>query len=293
MPFSNQGFAATRSPRAATRLLSLALTVTFGLAVRSSVRAAGTDTTPTASPKPAAESLHVTIVADGQTKEVTAPLSTVGELLAAQNIHLSKLDRCSLSQKALLSDGATLTITRIRSEDTVEHTAIPFPVKQSYSSTMTIGDKTVKLAGVKGDRAVKYHTTYKDDVPTSHYKLSESVTAPKPQLEVIGTRGMTLASRGYFGGRRIIEMVATGYGPGGNGRWGAHTSSGLKPGFGVVAVDPRFIPLGTRLYIDGYGYAVAGDTGGAIKGNRIDLGRDTNEEAAAEGRKKVRVLVLN
>ena len=104
---------------------------------------------------------------------------------------------------------------------------------------------------------------------------------------------MTLASRGFFAGRRIVEMVATGYGPGENGRWGAQTASGLKPGFGVVAVDPRFIPLGTRIYIEGYGYAVAGDTGGAIKGNRIDLGFDNYSTAQAVGRKKVRVLILN
>mgnify|MGYP001256816026 CR=1 FL=1 len=52
------------------------------------------------------------------------------------------------------------------------------------------------------------------------------------------------------------------------------TATGLKAGFGVVAVDPKVIPLGTKLYITGYGSAVAGDTGGAIKGETIDLGFD-------------------
>ncbi len=50
------------------------------------------------------------------------------------------------------------------------------------------------------------------------------------------------------------------------------TAIGMKAGYGVVAVDPKIIPLGSKLYIPGYGLAVAGDTGGKVKGNRIDLG---------------------
>jgi 3D (Asp-Asp-Asp) domain-containing protein len=53
------------------------------------------------------------------------------------------------------------------------------------------------------------------------------------------------------------------------------TATGMKQGFGVVAVDPKVIPLRSRLYIPGYGTAIAGDTGGLIKGSRIDLGYDS------------------
>ena len=101
-----------------------------------------------------------------------------------------------------------------------------------------------------------------------------------------------LASRGSLAGARVMTMRATGYGPGDNGGWGNTTATGMRPGFGIVAVDPRFIRLGTRLYIEHYGYAIAGDTGGAIKGNRIDLGYNTHYEAQAVGRRNVRVLIL-
>ena len=62
---------------------------------------------------------------------------------------------------------------------------------------------------------------------------------------------------------------------------------------GLVAVDPNVIPLGTRLFIPGYGYAVADDIGGAIKGNKIDIAFDTHNEAMQFGRQKITVYILD
>ncbi len=89
-----------------------------------------------------------------------------------------------------------------------------------------------------------------------------------------------------------LRMLATGYCPdcgNGNGR----TASGLKAGYGIAAVDPAVIPLGTKLSISGYGKAIAADTGGAIKGNRIDLCFNTHAEANAFGKKWVIVTILD
>ncbi|MDW0110304.1 3D domain-containing protein [Sporosarcina aquimarina] len=75
------------------------------------------------------------------------------------------------------------------------------------------------------------------------------------------------------------------------------TKTGLNlkknPGLKVIAVDPKVIPLGSKVYVDGYGYAVAGDIGGAIKGNRIDVFMASHSAAIKWGRKSVRVKVLN
>lgn len=62
---------------------------------------------------------------------------------------------------------------------------------------------------------------------------------------------------------------------------------------GLVAVDPKIIPLGTRLYIEGYGYAIADDIGSAIKGNKIDLAYENRKDAFTFGRKTVTVFVLS
>ena len=68
----------------------------------------------------------------------------------------------------------------------------------------------------------------------------------------------------------------------------------MKAGYGVAAVDTRVIPLGTKLYVEGYGYCIAADTGGAIKGNRIDLCYGTHSAVLASGfgHKNVKVYII-
>jgi 3D (Asp-Asp-Asp) domain-containing protein len=92
--------------------------------------------------------------------------------------------------------------------------------------------------------------------------------------------------------RRPLSLEATGYDPGpvDNTRgWVGVTKSGERARFGIAAVDPKLIPLGSFLYIEGYGPALAADIGGAIKGQRIDLCFNSTRQANAWGRKKARV----
>jgi 3D (Asp-Asp-Asp) domain-containing protein len=92
---------------------------------------------------------------------------------------------------------------------------------------------------------------------------------------------------------KVMMMVATAYSPQEPGL-DDHTASGMRATKGVVAVDPRVIPLGTRLNVEGYGNCIAGDTGSAIKGNRIDVCYDTLEEMNAwGGYRTVRVEILD
>jgi 3D (Asp-Asp-Asp) domain-containing protein len=73
---------------------------------------------------------------------------------------------------------------------------------------------------------------------------------------------------------------------------GNRTATGTWPSRGTVAVDPEVIPLGTNLYIEGYGEAVAEDTGGAIKGQIIDLHMESEDECLQWGRRQVEVRVI-
>ena len=90
---------------------------------------------------------------------------------------------------------------------------------------------------------------------------------------------------------RVLTMEASAYSSQDPGN-GKYTATGSRLRKGLVSVDPKVIPLGTKLYIEGYGYAVADDTGGAIRGHRIDLAYDTRAEALQFGRQTVKVYVL-
>lgn len=100
---------------------------------------------------------------------------------------------------------------------------------------------------------------------------------------------------------RTITVEATAYTPHPSENGGTYggqvlTATGFNlsknPNARVIAVDPRVIPLGTRVHVEGYGEAVALDTGGAIKGNRIDVLLPTDSQANAWGRKQVKVTIL-
>lgn len=303
MPIKNNAAEFTASKVTGLRNRALTIALSFAVAVGLSA------TVSLASPQQATDSAEskvtataplttITLTADGLTKQVATSAKTVAELLKEQEISLGKLDRASVSLSTpITADMASVVVTRIHTDTVKERVSLPFTTRKKFTQNLPFGKTKVVVPGVKGERVKTFRVTYKDDTEVARVKTGETNKAPKTALVLAGTRGMTfsnaLASRGYFGGRRIMTMRATGYGPGDNGRWGAQTATGLRPGYGVVAVDPRFIPLGTRLYIEGYGYAVAGDTGGAIKGNRIDLGHDSASAAEAVGRRNVRVLILN
>ncbi len=116
-------------------------------------------------------------------------------------------------------------------------------------------------------------------------KMKEPEPEPEPEPEVRNAS-------------RVMYLEATAYThaqPGGciNGTGDGLTALGIPVREGVVAVDPNVIPLGTELYIEGYGNALAADTGGAIRGNKIDLFFSTNSRAMQFGRRTVRVEIID
>jgi 3D (Asp-Asp-Asp) domain-containing protein len=137
-----------------------------------------------------------------------------------------------------------------------------------------------------------YRLTVVDGVTVRKTLIGERLMrTPLDQLSHVGPWAPG-ASRGLFAGYDYLDMVATAYAPHCCRGVGEIAATGMKAGPGVVAVDPAVISLGSRLYIEGYGHAIAGDVGGAIKGRRIDLGFATKKAALQYGVQRVRVYIL-
>ncbi|MBG9493365.1 cell wall-binding protein EntB [Bacillus thuringiensis] len=100
--------------------------------------------------------------------------------------------------------------------------------------------------------------------------------------------------------KRELTVVATAYtaDPSENGTYGGRVLTAMghdltaNPNMRIIAVDPKVIPLGSKVWVEGYGEAIAGDTGSAIKGNRIDVLMGSKSKAMNWGRKTVKVKIL-
>lgn len=237
--------------------------------------------------------VHVTVVVDGQQWEYVSTQTTVGGVLTEAGVTLGKLDRCSHKPDTKAVTGMTIRITRVEEKIVTTNRPVEFETVVKYDPRHR-GDNAVFQKGEPGEKTVKLRVFYKDGVQSTVQVLDvKIIRQPKDEI-VVSAQRPELASRG--GTRvRTLRMLATAYDPGPRscGRYAdGRTANGMKAQKGVVAVDPRVIPLGTKLYVEGYGYCIAADTGGAIKGNKIDLCYNTYGEAIHFGRKYVTVHVL-
>ncbi|GFN21729.1 3D domain-containing protein [Thermanaeromonas sp. C210] len=228
----------------------------------------------------------VRVQVDGREQQVWVAVPTVAQVLAAAGITLGPLDRVE-ADLAGTEGEASLRVFRVRQEIEVEREAIPYKVERQADFRLERGEQKVVREGREGIRCYKYRVTKEDGRVVKRELLDTWVEAqPRSKVIAYGTRTPE-AVAAMAGTGKILEVEATAYTHTGN-----PTATGIYPYRGIVAVDPRVIPLGTRLYVEGYGYAWAQDTGGLIKGHRIDVFMETEKEALQWGRRRVRVHIL-
>lgn len=181
--------------------------------------------------------------------------------------------------------------SRAKRETRTTTKVIPSTVRYEFDRDMRPGSLIRRKAGSQGRVTRTYAVIYKNGKAVKDL-ISEERVEPEPTLYAMG-RATYRTSRSGFTRKRVLTMSATGYDPTAGRGGGVHrTRTGTWPSHGQVAVDPRVIPLRSHLFIEGYGHAVATDTGGAIKGKKIDLCFPTYSQAMRFGRKKVRVHIL-
>ena len=169
---------------------------------------------------------------------------------------------------------------------------VPVVVQYERVDTLPKGEEKVLQEGTVGLDEVEEEIHYKQgDVIDTKELQRKRITPMQPKVVQVGTREVEV-SRSYDRVREVITMEATAYLPTDGGGDGI-TATGIRARHGVVAVDPNVIPLGTRVYIPGYGEAIAADTGGDIVGNRSDVVLDDYGSAMQFGRRTVDVYILS
>jgi len=251
----------------------------------------------------------VTVIADGQEIQLMTSKSTVREALEDDPINLGHLDRVEGADlEDRIVEGMKLKVVRIKKQLVSQNEIIPYDVIKKENSSMEKGDFKVIKEGKEGVREKIYVVSYEDGKETGKLLLSDNVvSSPETRIVEIGTIPSYTTARGEkFRYKKVMTMRATAYTASyeDTGKTPDHpefgiTYTGVRAKKGIVAVDPKVIPLGTKLYIEGigdtpdYGYAVAADIGSAVKGNIIDLYMEDRAAVKRWGVKNVRVYILH
>lgn len=242
----------------------------------------------------------VSLTCDGQRTFRKVTGGDVQTLLSLNGVTLGEDDLISNSLSDSLCEDINVTVQRVSYETVTEEVSIPFGTQQEQSQLIARGRTKLLQEGEAGVGQTTVENRYVDGQLQEVTLLEDIVLkAPVDEKVAIGVGTLLQTSRGDVRSSYYVDMTATAYTYGEGGSWGDVTYSGKSVKVGYVAVDPRVIPLGSRLYITypsgkvAYGYAVAEDTGGSIKGNRIDLFFDSYQQCINFGIRKVRVYVLD
>lgn len=247
---------------------------------------------------------EVTLIDGKEEKKLWSTSTTVADFLKKHKIPLNELDRVEQKMDEIILPNSAIQIVRVEKVTDVVEEETNFAVVTKKDDSLLKGKEKVVETGEKGSIARTYEVIKENGVEVSRNIVSEKVTKePKKKVVSVGTKVMTASANVSRGtntsaapsGGSEFYVTATAYTASCNGCTGV-TATGINlkanPDVKVVAVDPSVIPLGSKVWVEGYGYAIAGDTGGAIKGNKIDLFMASKSQAYDFGRKKVRVKVL-
>lgn len=260
-------------------------------------------------------SFIVRLTVDGVTTAVRMTDGTVGDALQQAGVNLAGYRLINAQVTDAASDGLDICVeSALTYTERTEVETLDYDVETRYTATLPKGRVNVVQAGREGTLTRTLRDTVVDGEVTESVVLDEVREEPVNEIREVGTfvgggstplsavpESVVLDEAGLpLNYSRVLTGKCTAY-TSDRGLAGKRTASGRAAAVGVVAVDPREIPYGTELYItsaDGsyiYGYAVAGDTGSAMRSGRAlcDLYMDTYEQCIAFGRRTMNIYVLN
>jgi len=254
----------------------------------------------------------ITMQADGKTEVRFTTEDTVGDALQALGVKLSGEDRVTPSPDTPVSSGMAIRVIRVKREIVETQHPLTFAVAWKKDANLPQGQQKVVQTGKEGVLVKRWERVYEDGRLVDERILDKIVARPavqkvvavgakkKPEVAALSYDSGAAAKTIQLDGRTIlvkrvlrnVTLTAYSAGPASTGK------SRDDPGYGVtatgtrvqegrtIAVDPRVIPLGWWVYIEGIGFRRAEDTGGAIKGNKIDVYYDSENYVNRFGTKR-------
>ncbi|MEG1310813.1 MAG: G5 domain-containing protein [Bacilli bacterium] len=229
---------------------------------------------------------QISISLKGEEKKISTFKKTVKDLLDDFNIKYDEDDKITPSLDTKLEDYMKIKFVDVNKKQESYYEDIPFEVKLLEDKDLLKGKTKIDIEGKYGKKELVYNLTYHDGELVEKKLAKESIIEnPVDKIVKKGIKeDIIVASRGSNSRKMVVE--ATAYA--GDGI----TSTGTKPRWGTIAVDPKIIPYGSKVYIPKFGMTfTAEDCGGAIKGNMIDIFMGSNSEAYSWGRRKIEVYV--
>ncbi len=239
-------------------------------------------------------SSRVTILVDGKKLTFYTRLKTVNDILHRKKIKINPDDIVIPSLESDIKYPGIIKVIRVRFEEkeAVESGKIQVLKKEkSKANLRAVIYKKIKIPR----RREKIKITYHDGVEVKKEVIeSKDDSRIEELLYLLDDSGKVVKKVYNLSASQKMKMIATAYYPGDPLAWrdGTITFLGMKMQRGIVAVDPKVIPLRTRVFVPGYGYGFAADTGSMIKGNRIDLGVNNAEEERPWMHRPVTVYIL-
>lgn len=226
-------------------------------------------------------SVPVNVRLDGHVLRTRTHRSRVGEVLADLGVTVNGQDYTVPGLDAALTEGMEIAVVRVTESVIVEQSPVPFESVWEPDPNSEIDTQGLLQEGEPGVLERRIRLRYENGQVVDRRVEGESmILAPKNRVMGYGTKVVvrTLETEsGPVEYWRVMRMLATSYsastaGVSPTASYYGRTRTGLEMGDGIVAVDPTVVSLGTQVYVHGYGVGLAADTGGAIKGRRIDLG---------------------
>jgi uncharacterized protein YabE (DUF348 family) len=222
----------------------------------------------------------VTLLSDGEMRKTRTRAATVGELLREEGLQLGNSDYTRPGVDDPITPNVRVMVVRVREREIIEEESIPYQVEYRANPNLEIDSQQVDNWGAPGVFKRALRLRYENGVEVSRSLDREWVEKP-PQNRIIsyGTRIIPRqlnTPEGTFTYWRKIRVLATAYTAATCGKARSHpqygiTRVGWRARKGIVAVDPKVIPLFTEMYVPSYGKGIAADTGSMIKGLHVDL----------------------